>query len=374
MTDYNEHGAVKGITQSEYNEARKMALGETKPPLWIQASDIEPKEAHFLRSGIPANNITIIAGDGGVGKSLLECHLAACITTGIVTLFDPEPQNYAEASSYDTGSVLLLNAEDSFAHVISKRLTAAGADMDLITTVNPDCDDKIFIDNELIKEIRKRKPKLVIIDPLQAYIDKGVAMERRNDMRQLLAPLQKCAEEINTAIVIIMHTNKRQSASGRDRLADSADLWDIARSVFIMGNCNDDTKTRYISHEKSSYGQPIQTALCCIDQHGLYKVGETDKKDYDFIHERDRHAGGRPPIKKSDAKEVILSALKACKRPMTARELEEVASQNDVSNWALTKARQELVKDNQIRKTSTGYGGNYQTAYELILAHQISYQ
>lgn len=31
--------------------------------------------------------------------------------------------------------------------------------------------------------------------------------------------------------MVICHTNKRKGAFGRDRIADSADLWDIARSV-----------------------------------------------------------------------------------------------------------------------------------------------
>ena len=362
------------LTPEEQRIAQSLTQNEAEKPLWIQASDVEPKKAHFLRSGIPENNITIIAGDGGVGKSLLECHLAACITTGKASMFDPEPHNHREATRFEPGRVLFLNAEDSFAHVVSHRLTEAGADMELITTVNPDSDVKIFIDSILIDAIKQLQPKLIIIDPLQSYIPKGTAMERRNEMRQLLAPLQKCAEEVNTAVVIIMHTNKRQSASGRDRLADSADIWDIARSVFIMGNCQDEDKTRYVSHEKSSYGPPISTALCGINHHGLYKVGETEKKDYDFVHERDRHAGGRPPTKKDAAKEIIISALKSRGGSMSTEGLKLVAEQNDVSYWSLNSARKELQDEGIIQRISTGYGGNYQTAYEITPVHQISFQ
>ncbi len=51
-----------------------------------------------------------------------------------------------------------------------------------------------------------------------------------------------------------MHTNKRPGVSGRGRLADSPDLWDIARSVLMMGRCKNSTEGQiYLSHEKSSY-------------------------------------------------------------------------------------------------------------------------
>lgn len=351
---------------AEQTRAELDAMSEPQhKQLWIAASDIEPKEAHFLRAGIPENNLTIIAGDGGVGKSLLECNLAAAISTGIVSVLDDEPNNYAEASKYKAGRVLLLNAEDSFAHVISKRLTDCGADMDMILTLNPESDEQIYIDGALFEAIRQIQPKLVIIDPLQAYIPRGTQMERRNHMRQVLAPLQKCAEECNTAVVVIMHTNKRAGASGRDKLADSADLWDIARSVFIMGSTRDEFDTRYISHEKSSYGKPISTALCCIDKHGLYRTGSCDKKDYDYVYERDRHGGGRPPVQREEARDVILDILSSGK--MDSKTLESVAKQNGISKQTFTRARQELEESKQIRKIKSGSGKDYRVEYERII-------
>ena len=334
-------------------------------PIMVQAGTIEPKTARFLRSGIPDNNITVIAGDGGVGKSLFECELAAAISTGRSCVLDPDPKSYAEATNYEPGRVLLFNMEDSFAHIVSKRLTDAGADMDMILTVNPDADLLLSIE-DIIKLTREYEPKLVIIDPLQAFVPKGIAMERRNDMRRLLAPVQMCADEYNTAFLIVMHTNKRFGASDRMRLADSADMWDISRSVFIMGNSHDESKTRYISHEKSSYGKPIQTVLCSIDSHGLYKVGETSKKDYDFVHERDKHSGGRPPAQKEEAKEVILITLKQNGGQMDCKSLDAVRKQNDIARNTYEVARKELCEEGYIRKGSTGKGKTYQTYYSLI--------
>ncbi|MFR5991320.1 MAG: hypothetical protein ACLUGP_13515 [Faecalibacterium prausnitzii] len=52
-----------------------------------------------------------------------------------------------------------------------------------------------------------------------------------------------------------MHTNKRANVSGRARLADSSDIWDIARSVLMMGRDKNSEKL-YLSHEKSSLLRP----------------------------------------------------------------------------------------------------------------------
>ena len=363
ITKWEIEQAEKFLEQKKA-ELPKSPEGESKQ-LLVKAGSIEPKTAHFLRSGIPDNNITVIAGDGGVGKSLLECELAAAVSTGRICVLDPEVNDYETATRYNSGKVLLFNMEDSFAHVVSRRLSEAGADMEQILTVNPDAEVLISIE-DILSATRSERPKLVIIDPLQAFVPKGVQMERRNDMRRFLAPVQKCAEECTTAFLIVMHTNKRFGASGRDRLADSADMWDIARSVFIMGNTHDENRTRYISHEKCSYCQPINTTLCQIDSHGLYRVGETDKTDYDFVRERDKHRGGRPPAQRDEAKEIIQIALKQNKGRMDCKTLDSVRKQNDIAKNTYESARKELQDMGVIRRGSSGHGRTYQTFYELI--------
>ena len=89
-----------------------------------------------------------------------------------------------------------------------------------------------------------------------------------------------------------MHTNKRANVSGRARLADSSDIWDIARSVLMMGRDKNSEKL-YLSHEKSSYSALARTALLHIEQAQVEGVktavavfdSRTDKKDADFVEE-----------------------------------------------------------------------------------------
>lgn len=97
--------------------------------------------------------------------------------------------------------------------------------------------------------IEKHRPKLVIFDPIQQFI-KGTDMTKRNDMRQTLTPLIRLGKLYGTTFILVMHTNKRDNiGSFRDKLSDSADIWDIARSILAVGR-NSDGEC-FITHEKA---------------------------------------------------------------------------------------------------------------------------
>lgn len=61
-------------------------------------------------------------------------------------------------------------------------------------------------------------------------------MGDRNAMRQCLEPLIGYGDKYGTTFLIIEHTNKQSGVYGRRRIADSADIWDISRSVLIVGD------------------------------------------------------------------------------------------------------------------------------------------
>lgn len=96
------------------------------------------------------------------------------------------------------------------------------------------------------------------------------------------------------------------------RLADSSDIWDIARSVLMMGRDKNSEKL-YLSHEKSSYSAPARTALLHIEQAQVEGVktavavfdSRTDKKDADFVEER----RVRTAQTKEDTAQAILNVL-----------------------------------------------------------------
>ena len=326
-------------------------------PGWRSFADVTPREQPFLLPGIPENNITLFVSDGGTGKGFLSCHLAAAISTGKETIFDGEPVERKPER------VVLINTEDSDDCVIVQRLIDAGADLSLIDTREESA--PIPSISLVIARMSQVRPKLVILDPLQSFIPKGVKMGNRNDMRKIMEPLQRAAEVYKCAIAIIMHTNKTFGTSGRGRVADSSDMWDIARSVFIVGETYDGEYTKYISHEKNNYRRQLPTILYRIDDFGIYKVGETDKKDHDFVSERNKQAGGRPPARREEAKDFIVDALRKADKGMTGKELGFLAEQNGISQRTCERARRELVKDNIVIATGSGQSGSMTITYAL---------
>ena len=260
---------------------------------------------------LPRGELSLLGADGGTGKGLWQAQLIACVTTGKTSGFFPVPPA-------QTGKVLILAGEDDPGKVLKARLLAAGADMNRVLCLTADDyfrrtgQPLTLKDEALAKFAAKAGPLLLIVDPLQSFLPAGVEMASRNQMRSILLPLKAIAAARQCAVLLVMHSNKKQGVSDRKRLADSSDIWDMARSVLMMGRSNSDGKI-YLSHEKSSYSRPQQTVLLHIEDVELDGVrtaqavfdGYTDKKDADFIKEpRVRQAQT-----KEDTRDAILNVL-----------------------------------------------------------------
>ena len=196
----------------------------------VSVSDIEKEYVEWLVPGyIPKGTITIIGGDGGLGKTSLWCNIASAISNGTPCVLQENND-----VMYPRGEVNYFSGEDDTARVLRERLEQNGANLDNIKTLPMDDDafTSLSIGGALIEGIiEARRPMLVIFDPIQQFI-KNTDMSKRNDMRQIMTSLIKLGEKYGTTFILVMHTNKRDKiGSFRDKLSDSADLWDIARSV-----------------------------------------------------------------------------------------------------------------------------------------------
>ncbi len=134
--------------------------------------------------------------------------------------------------------------------------------------------------------IRKYSPDLCIFDPIQGYVPPEINMISRNAMRDCMATLTDLGEETGCTFLVICHSNKRRGASGRERISDSSDLWDIARSVIMAGFTGDENDTRYLSNEKNNYAKQQETVLFRMNVRGLPElVGVSHKRDRDYVQE-----------------------------------------------------------------------------------------
>ena len=327
--DYAAYREKADAARARFRDRRRAAPLSFTPDC---LENVPIQNVSWLVDGLlPMGEVSLLGADGGTGKGIWQAQLIAYVTAGRTSGFFPQPPE-------KTGSVLIFSGEDDPGKVLKARLTAAGADMSRVMVITSDAyfartgSPLCIPDTSFAKYVGKAAPALVIIDPLQSFLPAGVEMASRNQMRSALLPLKAlCA-----------------------RLADSSDIWDIARSVLMMGRDKNSEKL-YLSHEKSSYSAPARTALLHIEQAQVEGVttavavfdSRTDKKDADFVEER----RVRTAQTKEDTAQTILDILSESKTAsMGSEELRaEVLKQTNCSSRTFDYARAELKRAGKIK-------------------------
>ena len=355
-------GTAKPYEQWEA-EAFREPQGE--PNALPTGADYETKRVKWLIPGaIPAQTFTLLGGEGGTGKSTLLCNIIAGLIRGRPTALEWNLENPNPARP--PMRVMLFSSEDDFQAITKPRLKALGCTEEDLKRlyVLPNTDKRfpdIKYNSELLFSwIKQIKPALIVFDPLQAFLPDSVDMSKRNHMRNIFQTLISHLEG-DTAVLILMHCNKNNAAYGLNKLADSKDITDIARSVFLMGYTGDKHEgdpLRYLSHEKSSYARPLDTieyvtrpfATETGDSLGVFlPIQRTDLKDYDYAASKMnfRKAEKEPKISKTDlAMDFILSCIKGdvTERGAIAKKMKEELP--EISEPTFKRALKAL-KDNE---------------------------
>ena len=349
---------------------RKLALEGSAAQPGLLADVPMQSVAWLVPQLLPLGEVSLLGADGGTGKGIWQAQLIAYVTAGKTSGFFPLPPQ-------QTGKVLLLAGEDDPGKVLKARLLAAGADMNRVLVLTADDyfaktgQPLTLKDQALADFAAKAGPLLLIVDPLQSFLPAGVEMASRNQMRSALLPLKALCAKHGCAALISMHTNKRANVSGRARLADSSDIWDIARSVLMMGRDKNSEKL-YLSHEKSSYSAPARTALLHIEQAQVEGVktavavfdSRTDKKDADFVEER----RVRTAQTKEDTAQAILNVLAESKlgsMPNTQLRA-EVMKEIECSKCTYDRAYRSLVMSGEVTKKQLTRNGGERSWYSVL--------
>lgn len=323
--------------------------------LFKPLADFEEEEATWLIPGwVPEGQITLIAADGGVGKTTLWVDIIAALSAGRRCILDP-PDLVRKPMK-----IAFCTTEDSVKKKLRKKLREAGANMDNIITMDLSADKDGALDDfnfgscKMDQFVRHFKPVACAFDPVQGFVPPNVNMGARNEMRHCMAPLIVLGEDIGTTFMVVCHTNKRKGAYGRDRIADSADLWDIARSV-IMAGFTEDQGIRYLSNEKNNYAQLQETILFSINSAGqIVREGTSWKRDKEYMLDA---ATAKAAPKRDDCKEFILETLrKAQNQCMNSDELTKKAQEHGHSFRTVKRAREELIKENVTENHYVGTG------------------
>ena len=211
----------------------------------LTMSDIAEEEVEWLwYPYIPNKKVSIIHGDAGEGKTTMILQLAALLSRGEKLPCDDterEPLN-----------IIYQTAEDGLADTIKPRLMNGGADCERIKVIDETETPLSLLDERIEQAIDETGAKVVIFDPIQAYIGGNVDINRANEVRTVLSKLANLAERKSCAIILIGHLNKNQGAKAGYRGLGSIDFCAAARSVLLVGRVKGEPEVRVVCHEKSS--------------------------------------------------------------------------------------------------------------------------
>lgn len=297
---------------------------------------------------IPYGKVTIIQGDPGEGKTTLALNIAAALTRGrTVTGETKDPITGEELYPCP---VLFQTAEDGLGDTVKPRLLAADADCGYISGVDESYYPLTITDGRLDEALRLTNARLVILDPLQAYLGADVDMHRANEVRPVMSYLANMAEQFGCAIVLIGHMNKNMGTKAAYRGLGSIDLTAAARSVLLVARDKRDSDRRIVMQIKSSLakeGRPVAFRLgennrftfegeCEADpENMLMGLGTPDiqPKQIDLARQflmSELGSGEAKPVKllTEKAKEIGLSmdSLKAAKKELDIRSFKNTMS------------------------------------------------
>jgi putative DNA primase/helicase len=210
------------------------ALGQTTGLEIVCLADVAPKKIDWLwENWIAIGKVSVLAGDGGKGKSTILCDWTARTTNG-----ERWPDG---AAGSKIGNVLILAAEDDVEDTLAPRLIAAGADTSRVFTIrsvrNEDQTRRSFnlqVDlARLEAEIKSRGDiRLVIIDPISSYLGK-VDSHKNAEVRSVLEPLAEMAARMRVAVVCNNHFSKT-GGNANSRIIGSVAFVNQARAAFIV--------------------------------------------------------------------------------------------------------------------------------------------
>lgn len=305
----------------------------------IRMSDIEAKEVEWLwYPFIPYGKLTIIQGDPGDGKTTMVLNIAAAVSRG--EGFD-EGMNITEPMN-----VIYQTAEDGLADTVKPRLEQARADCSRVLVIDETNKALSMLDKRVEEALDKTGARLLIMDPIQAYLGGSMDMNRANEAREMTKYLATIAEQRNCAIILIGHMNKAGGCKAAYRGMGSIDFFAVARSVLLVGRVIGKDNYRamvQIKNNLAPFGHPKAFEL---SEDGFEWIGDYEISVDDVL------GGYAPKESKLDQAKQLLKDLSEDKDAVSSNELIELAKAEGISKRTMDNARKEMeLKSQKINNT-----------------------
>jgi hypothetical protein len=353
-----DHFAFNNGEADEWLESELMRkVGEqdreaerTIEPVLRRMSDVQPEPISWLwPARIALGKLTLIAGDPGLGKSLVSLDIASRVSTG-----SPLPDGSGDAPR---GGVLLVSCEDDAADTIRPRLDGADADCDHVSILDgirwqseSGDDDLLPIDLTVnvaeIADAIESVPncRLLVVDPLTAYL--GSTDSHKNaEVRRVLAGLAALASRTGVSVLCVTHLNKG-TGPAIYRTMGSLAFIAATRAAWAVTRDRDNDSRRLLLPLKNNLARDSSGLAFTI-------VGGTNEPprvawesgavsvNVDDALSIERREPGRPPDEFKQAEQWLRDRLAG--GPQSAKDTEQVAHHEAcISKRTLERARKSL--------------------------------
>ena len=212
----------------------------------VEMSDVETTRLEWVwPQWLPAGCLACLDGDGGVGKSTVALDLCARISRGAAMPDGSRPDAWEGPQN-----VLVIACEDSLEKTIRPRMDAAGADVARVKYLEEVVDQgtgsprMIELPRDipvLEKVVAEHRIRLVVIDPILAFMGGEGDYSRDQDVRQTIGPLKRIANEYGCTFLYIRHWNKGSQGQKASYRGGGSLAWvNVARAAFCCGRNPDD--------------------------------------------------------------------------------------------------------------------------------------
>jgi hypothetical protein len=310
--------------------------------VFVTASALKPRRQEWLwEHRIPLNEVTLLAGVQGRGKSTLTMFYIAGVTTGT---FGRAPAD-----------VVLFSAEEDPETTIVPRLDAAGADLDRVHIYTIEKQFTLPRDAELLEAaVKEWKVGLVVIDPVLSFLDEDSDAFQPQHVRRALHPLNVVKKQ--ATILGLIHFRKESATEVVHMVTSSSAFTEVARSVLGLGkepNTQDDDGRLALLHVKCNVGKMqramlVQTETAWVpDPDGgapfeTSRVVIGDETDLSMEQVFKPAKSGRPATTRTDASAFLTGELVRTNNRIVIRDAKKKAVPDLCSYDTLKRAAEAL--------------------------------
>jgi len=363
-TDFNDLFRLEGagVVREQLGRARTPEMWESIPGKL--ASEITPEEVKWLWPGwIPRQELTLLDGDPGMGKSAITLDLVARVTKGW------EMPDGADAEIPPRGAVI-ISTEDTASTTIVPRLVAAGADCDRVRIIT-EIKDKGGVsfspelaqhEKEIEAAIRDVDAALLVVDPLVSSLDAKTDTHKDQQVRRNLTTVKRLAVRTGLAVVGLRHFTKGGEGNPLYRGQGSIAFTGAARSQLLVGHNPDDPTQNVLAVGKCNLAERPQSLRYGLGPPGgvlrITWEGESQRTAVDLLVD----SGGEEERSKQDDAAEFLNAMLANGR-QDQKDIVIEARQQAISERTLWRARKKL----GVRTEREGQGKEHKSYWSLSL-------